>query len=111
LPTAFLKAGFVGPTRRDCAIGVGVKFMEIAPADRAAIMQYVILILADSRFDSCRGIDVCRPFLATLGLAAVTGASLPVDVLLGRRWTRASWHKLFVLTHKYSAIVVWKIPF
>jgi hypothetical protein len=36
---------------------------------------------------------------------------LPVDVLLGRRWTRASRHKLFVLTHKYSAIVVWKVPF
>jgi 2-polyprenyl-3-methyl-5-hydroxy-6-metoxy-1,4-benzoquinol methylase len=38
------------------------------------------------------------PVLATMGLAAVTGASLPVDVLLGRWWTRASWHKLFVLT-------------
>lgn len=37
------------------------------------------------------------PFLATVGLAAVTGASLPVDLLLGRRLTRASWHKLFVL--------------
>jgi 2-polyprenyl-3-methyl-5-hydroxy-6-metoxy-1,4-benzoquinol methylase len=32
-------------------------------------------------------------------LAAVTAASLPIDVLLGRRWVGASWHKLFVLEH------------
>jgi len=31
-------------------------------------------------------------------LAAVTGLSLPVDVLLGRLWVRPSWHKVFVLT-------------
>jgi hypothetical protein len=30
-------------------------------------------------------------------LAAVTAVSLPIDVLLGRRWVGASWHKLFVL--------------
>lgn len=39
-----------------------------------------------------------RP-IALCGLAAVTAASLPVDALLGRRLTLASWHKVFVLRH------------
>lgn len=37
-----------------------------------------------------------RP-LAWLGLLAATAAALPVDLLLGRRWVSASWHKVFVL--------------
>jgi 2-polyprenyl-3-methyl-5-hydroxy-6-metoxy-1,4-benzoquinol methylase len=37
-----------------------------------------------------------RPW-ALAGLAAVLGASLPVDVLAGRSWVEASWHKVFVL--------------
>lgn len=39
-----------------------------------------------------------RP-VALAGLAAVTAASLPLDLVLGRLWTRASWHKVFVLEH------------
>ena len=39
-----------------------------------------------------------RP-LALGGLAAVTAASLPLDVVLGRRLVLASWHKVFVLRH------------
>lgn len=37
--------------------------------------------------------------LGLCGLAAVTAFSLPLDVFAGRRLPRASWHKLFVLTH------------
>ena len=33
-------------------------------------------------------------------LAAVTALSLPIDVLLGRIWVGASWHKLFVLARE-----------
>jgi SAM-dependent methyltransferase len=35
--------------------------------------------------------------LRHLGLAAVTAASFPVDLLLGRRCVGASWHKVFAL--------------
>jgi 2-polyprenyl-3-methyl-5-hydroxy-6-metoxy-1,4-benzoquinol methylase len=35
--------------------------------------------------------------LARSGLAVVTAASLPIDVLAGRSLVRASWHKVFVL--------------
>jgi SAM-dependent methyltransferase len=37
------------------------------------------------------------PVLGGIALAAATIASLPIDVLLGRLWVRASWHKVFVL--------------
>lgn len=37
--------------------------------------------------------------VALAGLAAVTAVSLPIDVLAGRACVRASWHKVFVLTH------------
>lgn len=39
-----------------------------------------------------------RP-LALAVLLLVTGVSLPVDTLFGRRWTGSSWHKVFVLEH------------
>lgn len=39
-----------------------------------------------------------RP-LALGGLLGVTAAALPIDVLLGRRLPRASWHKVFILGH------------
>lgn len=39
-----------------------------------------------------------RP-LALAGLAVATAASLPIDLVLGRRWVQASWHKVFVLGH------------
>ena len=39
-----------------------------------------------------------RP-IALAGLMAVTAAGLPIDLVLGRFWTRASWHKVFVLQH------------
>ena len=39
-----------------------------------------------------------RP-VAVAGLAAVTAVSVPVDAVAGRRCVRASWHKVFVLTH------------
>jgi 2-polyprenyl-3-methyl-5-hydroxy-6-metoxy-1,4-benzoquinol methylase len=42
--------------------------------------------------------ELPRP-IALAGLAAVTVAALPIDLLFGRRWTRASWHKVFVLEH------------
>ena len=35
--------------------------------------------------------------VARLGLAAVTAASLPIDILAGRALVRASWHKVFLL--------------
>jgi 2-polyprenyl-3-methyl-5-hydroxy-6-metoxy-1,4-benzoquinol methylase len=38
--------------------------------------------------------------VAVSALAAVTAVSLPLDVLLGRSLARASWHKVFVLTHQ-----------
>jgi len=41
--------------------------------------------------------------LALAGLAATTALSLPVDVLFGRRWADASWHKVFVLEHAGDA--------
>jgi hypothetical protein len=37
--------------------------------------------------------------IALAGLAAVTALALPVDVLLGRRLMKQSWHKVFVLKH------------
>jgi SAM-dependent methyltransferase len=40
---------------------------------------------------------VLDPVVGKLALAAATVLSLPVDVLLGRLWVRASWHKVFVL--------------
>ncbi len=40
-----------------------------------------------------------RRSVALAGLAGVTAASLPIDLLLGRRWASASWHKVFVLGH------------
>jgi 2-polyprenyl-3-methyl-5-hydroxy-6-metoxy-1,4-benzoquinol methylase len=39
-----------------------------------------------------------RPY-ADIALAAVTAAAFPIDALLGRVLTRASWHKVFVLEH------------
>lgn len=36
--------------------------------------------------------------LGALGLAAVTAASLPIDLLFGRRAVGRSWHKVFVFT-------------
>jgi SAM-dependent methyltransferase len=36
-------------------------------------------------------------------LGAITGISLPIDLLLGRLWVRASWHKLFVLAREMKA--------
>jgi SAM-dependent methyltransferase len=36
------------------------------------------------------------------GLAAITAAGFIPDLLLGRLWTRASWHKVFVLTHRQT---------
>jgi SAM-dependent methyltransferase len=39
-------------------------------------------------------------WLAGLALFAVTLVSLPVDLLVGRRLCRASWHKVFVLEHR-----------
>jgi SAM-dependent methyltransferase len=40
-----------------------------------------------------------RP-VAVSGLALLTALALPVDFLGGRRWVKASWHKVFVLTHE-----------
>jgi len=37
--------------------------------------------------------------IAFAGLAAVTALAFPVDVLLGRRLMKQSWHKVFVLKH------------
>ena len=42
--------------------------------------------------------------IAVAGLAAVTALSLPVDALLGRRWSDRSWHKLFVLQHESDRV-------
>lgn len=39
-----------------------------------------------------------RP-LALAGLAAATALAVPIDVLFGRAMVRASWHKVFVLSH------------
>jgi 2-polyprenyl-3-methyl-5-hydroxy-6-metoxy-1,4-benzoquinol methylase len=38
--------------------------------------------------------------VGSAALAAVTGISLPIDALLGRVWTRPSWHKVFVLARE-----------
>ncbi|MDQ6803040.1 MAG: class I SAM-dependent methyltransferase [Acidobacteriota bacterium] len=38
--------------------------------------------------------------LRRIALFAATALSLPIDALLGRVLTRASWHKVFVLEHK-----------
>ena len=38
--------------------------------------------------------------IRVLGLALVTAASLPVDLMLGRAMVRASWHKVFRLEHE-----------
>lgn len=38
-----------------------------------------------------------RP-LATASLAVATALSLPLDVVVGRAWVQASWHKVFVLS-------------
>ena len=40
-----------------------------------------------------------RRGLRELALLGVTLASLPIDVLAGRRFVSASWHKVFVLRH------------
>jgi len=37
--------------------------------------------------------------ISLMGLALATGLSLPIDAMLGRAWTRMSWHKVFVLEH------------
>jgi SAM-dependent methyltransferase len=37
--------------------------------------------------------------VAVSGLALLTAFALPVDLLAGRTWVKASWHKVFVLTH------------
>jgi 2-polyprenyl-3-methyl-5-hydroxy-6-metoxy-1,4-benzoquinol methylase len=42
-----------------------------------------------------------RP-LALAGLAAVTALAMPIDALLGRVLARASWHKVFVLSHGHD---------
>lgn len=39
------------------------------------------------------------PLAARTALFAATALSLPVDALLGRRMTGASWHKVFLLEH------------
>jgi 2-polyprenyl-3-methyl-5-hydroxy-6-metoxy-1,4-benzoquinol methylase len=44
-----------------------------------------------------------RPF-ALAGLAAATALALPIDALLGRVLARASWHKVFVLSHGHDQI-------
>ncbi len=41
-------------------------------------------------------------FLAVSVLAVATTISLPMDVHFGRRWVRASWHKLFALRHAHG---------
>jgi SAM-dependent methyltransferase len=40
------------------------------------------------------------PVLGRLALAAATIVSLPVDLVLGRLWVQASWHKVFVLARE-----------
>lgn len=40
------------------------------------------------------------PALAKLALAAATIVSLPIDMVLGRVWVEASWHKVFVLARE-----------
>jgi SAM-dependent methyltransferase len=40
---------------------------------------------------------------ALAGLAAITAGALPIDLLLGRRWVGASWHKVFILGHDLSS--------
>lgn len=42
--------------------------------------------------------DMRRGF-REIALLGVTMASLPIEVLAGRRWVNASWHKVFVLRH------------
>ena len=39
-------------------------------------------------------------WFASAALSAVTIASLPIDLLFGRRCISASWHKVFVLEHR-----------
>jgi hypothetical protein len=40
-----------------------------------------------------------RP-LGTVCLVGLTLAGLPIEVAFGRRWVRASWHKVFVFTRR-----------
>jgi SAM-dependent methyltransferase len=43
------------------------------------------------------------PVVRQAGLFAVTAASLPIDLVLGRTLERASWHKVFALTAEEEA--------
>jgi 2-polyprenyl-3-methyl-5-hydroxy-6-metoxy-1,4-benzoquinol methylase len=43
--------------------------------------------------------ELPRP-IALAGLIAVTAAALPIDLVFGRLWARASWHRVFVLEQR-----------
>ena len=85
---------------------------ESDPVEGRGFESYLQLFRDTSlRLVGLRGVDPARfrnllaPYclklprpLAAVSLAALTALSLPVDLLLGRLLTGASWHKVFVLT-------------
>ncbi len=78
---------------------------EYLDAFRAAGLRCVSLSGVDPTPLRVRLLPHYRRLPAPLGsaaLAAVTGISLPIDALLGRIWTRPSWHKVFVLAKAAS---------
>ena len=64
----------------------GLRCLSVAGVDPSGLR---VLLLPHYR--------ALHPVLGKLTLAAATMLSLPIDVVLGRIWVRASWHKVFVL--------------
>jgi 2-polyprenyl-3-methyl-5-hydroxy-6-metoxy-1,4-benzoquinol methylase len=71
---------------REAFQGAGLRCIEMTGVDPA---PFKTLFLPYYR-------SLPRP-LANFILFWLTLLSLPIDALLGRRWSRASWHKVFVL--------------
>jgi SAM-dependent methyltransferase len=85
---------------------------DAGPQEVRSLESYLQLFRDTSlRLESLRGVDpapfrtLVEPYcaklprpVALLSLAALTVASLPWDLLLGRVLVGASWHKVFVLT-------------
>ena len=98
--------------------------LEAAPSQSTARCDSAVFVARDARFyeeafarAGLQCVDVTgvdpAPFktwflpryrtlpkwIAWAGLAAITAAGFLPDLILGRRWVTASWHKVFVLSH------------
>ena len=92
-------------TRCDNSVFTARPVAEYLEAFRVAGLRCVSVSGVDPSPLRVRFLPHYRRLPAPLGaaaLAAVTGFSLPIDALLGRIWTRPSWHKVFVLAKAAS---------